>query len=111
MNANIKSQIDCKTDGFFLKISKEIDKACRKSLTRAKHALSVFSLVPDLLFHCSRVLEYAKIRTILESKSQRKRESVYMLTRNSGNDAENEGKNISKKQKKIANSLDDMIES
>lgn len=43
-------------------------------------------------------------------KSQRKRESVYMLTRNSDNDAENEGKNISKKQKKIANSIDDVIE-
>ena len=26
--------IDCKTVGFFLKISKEIGKACRKSLTR-----------------------------------------------------------------------------
>ena len=33
-----------------------------------------------------------------------------MLTRNSDNDAENEGKNISKKQKKIANSIDDVIE-
>ena len=28
--------IDCKTVGFFLKISKEIGKAWRKSLTRAK---------------------------------------------------------------------------
>ena len=28
-------------------------------------SLSVFSLVPDLLFDCSRVLEYAKIRTVL----------------------------------------------
>ena len=42
-------------------------------------------------------------------KSQRKRESVYMLTRNSDNDAENEGENISKKQK-ISNSIDDVIE-
>ena len=31
-------------------------------------SLSVFSLVPDLLFDCSRVLEYAKIRTVLQSK-------------------------------------------
>ena len=31
-------------------------------------ALSVFSLVPDLLFECSRVLEYAKIRTVLQSR-------------------------------------------
>ena len=65
--------VDCKTVGFFLKISKEIGKAWRKSLTRAKRAsltpvsLSVFSLVPDLLFDCSRVLEYAKMRTVLQS--------------------------------------------
>ena len=30
-------------------------------------SLSVFSLVLDLLFDCSRVLEYAKIRTVLQS--------------------------------------------
>ena len=68
---------------FFLKISKEIAKAWRKSLTRAKRAsracearekkhlspvsLSVFSLVPDFLFDCYRLLEYAKIRTVLQS--------------------------------------------
>ena len=69
-------KIDCKTVGFFLKISKEIGKAWRKSLTRASLtrrerlspvSLSVFSLIPDLLFDCSRVLEYAKIRTVLQS--------------------------------------------
>ena len=27
----------------------------------------VFSLVPDLLFDCSRILEYAKMRTVLQS--------------------------------------------
>ena len=63
--------LDCKTVGFFLKISKEISKAWRKSLTRVKRAsltpLSVFSLVPELLFDCSRVLEYEKIRTVLQS--------------------------------------------
>ena len=63
--------LDCKTVGSFLKISKEIGKAWRKSLTDAKHlspvSLSVFRLVPDLLFDCSRVLEYAKIRTVLQS--------------------------------------------
>ena len=32
-------------------------------------SLSVFSLVPDLLFDCSRLLEYAKIRTVLQSRS------------------------------------------
>ena len=31
-------------------------------------SLSVVSLVADLLFDCSRVLEYAKIRTVLPSK-------------------------------------------
>ena len=31
-------------------------------------SLSVVSLVPDLLFDCSRVLEYAKIRTVLQSR-------------------------------------------
>ena len=31
-------------------------------------SLSVFSLVPHLLFGCLRVLEYAKIRTVLQSK-------------------------------------------
>ena len=60
------ARLDCKTVGFFLKISKEFGKAWRKSLTRAKRALSVFSLIPDILFDCSLVLEYAKIRTVLQ---------------------------------------------
>ena len=30
-------------------------------------SLSVFSLVPDVLFDCSHVLEYAKIRTVSQS--------------------------------------------
>ena len=47
---------------FFLKIGK----AWRKSPTRAKRA-SLARLVPDLLFDCSRVPEYAKIRTVLQS--------------------------------------------
>ena len=63
--------LDCKTVGFFLKISKEIGKAWRKPQAsharRASLSLSVFSLVPDLLFDCSRVLEYAKTRTVLQS--------------------------------------------
>ena len=52
---------------FFLKISKEIGKAWRKSLSVSPQSRSVFSLVPDLLFDCSRVLECAKIRTVLRS--------------------------------------------
>ena len=32
-------------------------------------SLSVFSLAPDLLFNCSRELEYAKIRTVLQSRT------------------------------------------
>ena len=35
-------------------------------------SLSVFSLIPDLLFDCSRVLEYAKIRTVLQSTYMRR---------------------------------------
>ena len=57
-------EIRLQNSRFFLKISKEIGKAWRRSLTRAKRAsltlavsLSVFSLVQDLLFDCSRVLE------------------------------------------------------
>ena len=63
-------KVDCKTVGFFLKISKEIGNAWRKSLMREpreSHTLSVFSLVPHLLFDSSRVFEYAKIRTVLQS--------------------------------------------
>ena len=74
--------LDCKTVGFFLKISKEIGKAWRKSLARAQRAkphtlceageknriFSVspqsrslfFSLVPDLLFDCSAYLNTQK---------------------------------------------------
>ena len=37
-NALPRSFLDCKTVGFFLKISKEIGNAWRKSLTRASHA-------------------------------------------------------------------------
>ena len=33
----------------------------------ARVSLSVFSLVPGLLFDCSRILEYAKIQTVLQS--------------------------------------------
>ena len=36
-------------------------------------SLSVFSFVPDLLFDCSRVLEYAKIRTVLQSTLPQKK--------------------------------------
>ena len=39
--------IDCKTVGFFLKISKEIGKAWRKSLTRAKRVRLIFSVSPQ----------------------------------------------------------------
>ena len=38
---------------------------------RATESLALcFALVPDLLLDCSRVLEYAKIRTVLESNLQ-----------------------------------------
>ena len=72
--------VDCKNSRFLIKISKDMGKAWRTSLTRAKLAsltrptespvsLSVFSLVPDLFFDCLRVLEHATIRTFLQSIS------------------------------------------
>ena len=75
---------DCKTVGFFLKISKEIGKAWRKSLTREAREphtpVGIFSVSPQsrslfsasfqtfrLTARGSRVLEYAEIRTVLQS--------------------------------------------
>ena len=50
----LEGEVDCKTVGFLI----------------SSVSLSVFSLVPDLLFDCSRVLEYAIIRTVLQSKGE-----------------------------------------
>ena len=81
--------LDCKTVGFFF--SKSVKKSVklgarvlRARSARVSHALracearekktlspvslSVFSLAPDLLFDCSRVLQYAKMRTVLQSR-------------------------------------------
>ena len=69
---DLAEKVDCKTVGFFLKISKEIGKVWRKSLT-------VFSLVPDLLFYCSRVLEYAKIWTVLQSVTEKVNQKSELL--------------------------------
>ena len=70
-------RVDCKTVSFFLKISKEVGKAWCKTLSREAREPrtpygrvrreTVFSLVPDILFDCSRVLEYVKTRTVLQS--------------------------------------------
>ena len=50
---SVRLMVDCKTVGFFRKISKEIGKAWRKSLRRAKRGSltrpTVFSLVPGLV--------------------------------------------------------------
>lgn len=54
--------IDCKTDVFFLKVSKEIGKVWREE--HEPH-----TRVCGLLFDCSLVLECAKLRTVLQSKS------------------------------------------
>ena len=43
-------------------------KSVNKSVRRGVVSLSVFSLIPDLLFDSSRVFENAKIRTVLQSK-------------------------------------------
>ena len=54
-----RSGVYCKTVGFFSQNRfSVIERLYRVSL-------SVFSLAPDLLFDCSRVVEYAKIRTVL----------------------------------------------
>ena len=50
----LEGEVDCKTVGFLI----------------SSVSLSVFSLVPDLLFDCSRVLEYAITRTVLQSKGE-----------------------------------------
>ena len=62
---------------FFLKISKEIGKAwCKRVLSarRAFEASFFFFLIifSDLLFDCSRVLEYAKIRPVLQTSPKRR---------------------------------------
>ena len=66
--SNVK--LDCKTVGLFLKIRKASVKRGVRVLgarsARVSHARR-FSLVPDLLFDCSRVLEYAKMRIVLQS--------------------------------------------
>ena len=83
MYIRFKWVLDCKRVAFFfLKISKEIGRAWRarephtpvgerklKTYSLSPVSISVFSLVPDLfLFDCLRVLEHAKIRTVLQSK-------------------------------------------
>ena len=50
----------------------------RREKSRRKVSLSVFSLAPDLLFDCSRVYEYAKIGTVLQSPF---RLSLFFLSR------------------------------
>ena len=62
----IYEKIDCKTVGFFLKISKEsVNRGVRVLHARSARA-------SDLLFDCSRVLDYAKIWTVLESNEKTK---------------------------------------
>ena len=61
--------VDCKTADFFF--SKSVKKSVKRAVSvlrvSPQVSLSVFSLVPDLLFDCSRVHEYARIRTVLQS--------------------------------------------
>ena len=59
-------RLDCKTVGFFSKSVKKSVK-CGVRVLRTRASFSVFSLIPDLLFDCSHVLEYAKIRPVLQS--------------------------------------------
>ena len=70
-------------------------KAWRKSLTRAKRASLVLSLVPDLSFDCSRLLEYAKIRSILQSSlgSKRVQQAIFSARNNNNNINKNNSNN------------------
>ena len=47
---------------------RNLKRAKRASLTLSPISLSVLSLVPDLLFDCSRVLKYVKIGTVKVDK-------------------------------------------
>ena len=51
----------------FTRRNKSGKKQAQRSV-RVLVSLSVFSLAPDLLFDCLRLLEYAKIRTVLQSR-------------------------------------------
>ena len=58
--------LDCKTVGFF---SKSVKKSVKRGVRvlRARSARASHAHGRDLLFDFSRVLEYAKIRTVLQS--------------------------------------------
>ena len=55
--------VDCKTVGFF---SKSVKKSVKHGVRVLRAERASFTR-QDLLFDCSRVLEYAKIRTVLQS--------------------------------------------
>ena len=62
--------LDCKIVGFAfcgLKIGFSVAKASHTRDGLSPVSLSLFSLASDLLFDCSRVLEYPKIQTALQS--------------------------------------------
>lgn len=59
-------QIDCKTVGFLLKVG-----FSRRKVLAASVTLSIFSLTPELLFDYSRILEFAKMRTVLQSNKRK----------------------------------------
>ena len=62
------TSLDCKTVVFFIKsVKKLVTRGVR--VLRARSARASHARVPHLLFDCSRVLEYAKIRTVLQSKT------------------------------------------
>ena len=50
-----------------LRVSHALEAREKKLLASLPFSLTVFSLVPDLSFDSSRVLEYAKILTVLQS--------------------------------------------
>ena len=61
-------QTDCKTVGFLVKVGFSRYKVLTASVT-----LSIFSLAPELSFDYSRILDFAKMRTVLQSKKEKKK--------------------------------------
>ena len=64
-----KSSWKCRPQNSRFFLSKSVKKSVKRGVRvlRVRSALASHSLVPDLLFDCSRVLQLAKIPTVLQS--------------------------------------------
>lgn len=61
-------QTDCKTVGFLLKVG-----FSRRKVLAASVTLSIFSLAPELSFDYSRILDFAEMRTVLQSNKHKEK--------------------------------------